>query len=378
VKRLLAAVAAAACLGAACSSPRPSRVVVGIGLTPNSHGGAKLAAAEINAAGGVGGARLELAGLDWPGATGSFSPPQILETASRFRDTPGLVAVIGHSDSATTLSAAASYNRDRVPQIVTIATNPAITNIGRWTYRLCLSDAAQGPALAEYAVRDWQKRRIAIFYVNDDYGRGLARQFEQRARVLGAEIVASAIHRNNLQADDEDAIGAAIGELRAAGADLVALFQRMDSALWTVKAIRAAGLDVDILGGDNLAQYAFARAPGGLTEGIRVSQFLDLDRSDQHVTRFVDGIRATTGQEPDYAEAFVYDAIHLVRDAVLGGGYSRDGVKSHLDALIANRQPVRGIAGAYLLGADHDARRPLYVSAIEGGAFRMLKTLRVE
>jgi branched-chain amino acid transport system substrate-binding protein len=375
VKRLVVAVLAGACAGLGCGSPRPARVIVGVGMAPYSQSGVKLATDEINAAGGIGGVRVELAGTDW---VPRFSPPEVLRLATRFNSLPDLVAVIGHDDSAATLSAAASYNRDGIPQIVTIATNPAITNIGVWTYRLCLSDKAQGPALAAYAVRGWNKRRIAMIYVNDDYGRGLARPFEERVRALGAEVVASVVHRNILEADDEATVQAGIAEIRASKADMVALFDRVDPALWILKAFRRAGLSVDVLGGDNLAQARFPRAPDGLTEGVRVSQFLDLDPAGPLVAKFIAGIRAATGSDPDYAQAYAYDAMHLVGDAVRGGGYSRAGVKSYLDRVIASRQPIHGVTGTYVLGADHDARRPLYVSVVEHGRFRKLQALAVE
>jgi len=141
-------------------------------------------------------------GLDWDGSVYSSGPATLLDWTERFNQTKNLVAIIGRSDSASTLSAAASYNRAGIPQLVTIATNPAITNIGVWTYRLCLSNTAQGPALAEYVVKDWKKRRIAIVFVNDDYGRRLAQLFEKRVRELGAEIVGSVMHRDVLDLDD--------------------------------------------------------------------------------------------------------------------------------------------------------------------------------
>lgn len=363
-----------ACVMMACAAPHPSRVVIGIGMTENTHAAFRLAVREINAAGGIHQVPVELSGLEWA-ATDSYTPAAILKTTARFNATPNLVAVVGHNDSASTLSAAASYNRDGIPQIVTIATNPAITNIGSWTYRLCLSDAAQGPALATYAVQDWRKSRIAIIYVNDDYGRGLARLFEDRARSLGAQIVATAMHHNTLQPEDEASIRETIEDLKKIDPDLVALFQRVDAARWTVQAIRAAGLRADILGGDNLAQYSFARDAPGPAEGVRVSQFLDLDVRRPRVARFVEGIRAATGQAPDYAQAYAYDALYLLRDAIAQGGFSRAGVKSYLDAMIAKGQRIEGVTGTFVLAADHDARRPLYVAEVRDGGFRVLKAL---
>jgi branched-chain amino acid transport system substrate-binding protein len=352
-------------------------VVVGVALAANTHAGIRVAVEEINAGGGIGGAHLDIEGLDWP-STNTYAPEIVLENASRLSAVPGLLAVIGHSDSASTLTAAPTYNRAGIPQIVTIATNPAITNIGSWTYRVCLSDAAQGPALADYAVNDWQKKRIAIVYVNDDYGRALARLFEQRVRALGGQIVGTAMHHNALQADDQETIRSAMQDLKKTAPDLVVLFQRVAAARWTLGAIRDAGMDVDILGGDNLAQYEFARDARTSPNRIRVSQFVNLDPSQPRVARFISRVRELTGREVDYAQAYAYDAVYLIKDAVLQGGYSRAGIKRYLDGIIERHQRVEGITGPFVLARDHDARRPLYVAEIRDGAFQVLKSLQID
>jgi branched-chain amino acid transport system substrate-binding protein len=363
---------------AACNS-RPSRVVVGIGLNAAYHSAVTLAAREINARGGIGGVPLEFVGLEWDGSVYAEGPAALLKWTERFNKTRDLVAIIGHSDSASTLSAAASYNRVGIPQLVTIATNPAITNIGVWTYRLCLSDAAQGPALAEYAVNDWKKRRIAIIFVNDDYGRGLAQLFEKRVRELGAEIVGSVMHRDALDLDDREMIRSVLGNLKkGTPPDLIALFQRAATATWTLEAIRDAGIVVDKLGGDSLSEPAFSESRPELTEGIRVSLFLRPEPDNRRALTFARDFRAITGRDPGYGETFAYDAVYLLRDAVLGGGYSRAGVKAYLDRLIRDRTQVRGVGGSFTLGSDHDARRPFYVAEIRDGKFRALKTLSVE
>ncbi len=361
-------------LAGAWGSGRPPKVVIGVGMGVNSYPGLRLAAREINAAGGIGGVPLELVGLD-PDDAATYDPAAVVQRAARFNDVPYLVAVVGHSDSAATLTAAPSYNRDAIPQIVAIASSPAITGIGPWTYRVCLSDAVQGPALADYAVRTWKKARLGIVYVNDDYGRGLARLFEDRARSLGATIVATAAHRNALQPDDRETIREAVRDMKQGGVDLVVLFQRVSAATWTVDAIREAGLDAAILGSDDLAQYAFPRQTTGSPDGIRVSQFVHLDESRPDVARFVGRIRTETGEPADSAQALSYDAIYLLRDAVLGGGYSRQGVKAYLDRAIRERREFGGIAGAFTLGDDHDARRPLFIAEIRERRFHLLEPL---
>ena len=357
-----------------CSKP-PRRVVIGIALTQSNHPAAEMAAREINASGGVRGVPIELMGLEWQVAT-DFEAAEILKWADRFARTEDLVAVIGHSDSASTLSAAAFYNQHKVPQITTIATNPAITNIGDWTYRLCLSDAFQGVALADYAVRDWGKKRIAVFYVNDAYGRGLAEIFERRARELGAEIVSSRMHRNLLQSDDEQMIRDALANLKGREEpDLFCLFQRIDAATKTIRAIRKSGLKGEILGGDSLGPVSFLKTDAALKEGIRVSQFFLTSSDNPQTGKFVEAHRQYTGREPDYGDAFAYDAVYLVRDAVVDCGFSRECVKSYLDRLIEEKTVVKGAGGTYTLGTDHDARRALYIAEARNGDYHPIKTL---
>lgn len=371
----VAAVLAAGLFAAACSS-KPHTVVLGVGLATNAHPGIKLAAREINANGGIGGVPLELVGMDWSGLDQPYNPETILRWANRFAAVKDLLGVIGHNDSATTLTAAAIYNVNRIPHLVTIATNPSITNIGAWTYRLCLSDSAQGPALAEYAVKDWGKRRIAVFYVNDDYGRALTQLFEEQARKLGATILTSVMHRNVLEQDDKDQIKSALTEMKKGTTpDLVVLFQRVDAAIWTVGAMKEAGLSCDILGSDNLAQESFAAGVPKWAAGIRVSQFLRLDPSDPHAAKFAGDYRAFTGYDPNYAQGFAYDAVYLLKDAILSGRYTRAGVKSYFDRLIQDGTPIHGVCGTYTLGADHDARRSLYIVELRDGKMSFLKAL---
>jgi branched-chain amino acid transport system substrate-binding protein len=356
----------------------PARVSIGIALTRSNHPAVEFAVSEINTHGGIRGIPLEVVGLDWDFVSRA-EPKEIFEWSNRFARDEDLVAVIGHSDSASTLSAAALYNSMKLPQIVTIATNPAITNIGPWTYRICLSDSFQGPALAEHSVKDWNKRRIGVFYVNDDYGRGLAELFESHVVRLGAKIEFSVLHRNLLDPDDQEHIRSVIarinrGEYRP---DLIALFQRTEAADWTLAELRRSEVRVDLLGGDSLGLSGFAEADPALKEGMRISAFFHPRPENPKSERFAKDYRRVTGTEATYGDAFAYDAIYLVRDAVLSEGFSRQAIRSYLDRLIRERIEVDGASGKFVLGEDHDARRALYIVEIRSGTHHFIKSLEI-
>lgn len=363
-------------LSMACDR-KPKRIAIGVALSASYHPAVELAIKEINARGGIDGVPVELRGMDWI-VTSQFEAKEILKHASEFSEDKDLIAVIGHSDSASTLSAAAFYNQQRIPQIVTIATNPAITNIGTWTYRLCLSDAAQGPALAEYAVNDWNKRRVALFYVNDDYGRGVAELFEKRVNELGGQILSSVMHRNLLAKDDKELIRSTLASFKQGQEpDLIVLFQRLEAAQWTLETIRDLKLKSSILGGDSLSPADFSAAHAELTEGMRVSQFFVPDLNDLRTRQFLKDFQDLAGRAPDYGNAFAYDAVYLVCEAAAKGGPTREGVKAYLDKLIQDQIPGHGVVGTFVMGSNHDAKRALHIVETRNGTQVFLKTLQI-
>lgn len=374
---VVAMLAILAALAPGCTR-RPDEVSIGIGLSVLNHQAVQLALDEISSAGGVDGVRLRATGMEWK-FSDSAQPGDIISWAERFSGTSGLVAVIGHSDSSSSLSAAAIYNQNHVPQIVTIATSPALTGVGDWTYRLCMTDAKQGPALAQYALEKWGKKSFAIFYVNDDYGRGLARAFENEVRRLGGSVSSSLMHRNLLQSDDKELIGSTIARLTAENPpDVYVLFQREAAAAWTLGEIRARNPQASILAGDSLGHVQFVKENPQMTEGIRVSQFFLPDPRNPKAAEFLRRYKEFAGEEPGYGQAFAYDAVHLVADAMRSQGFTREGIKAYLDKLIADRTVILGAGGEYRIGADHDGRRSVYIAEARNGEYHMLDRLSVD
>lgn len=357
-----------------CAS-KPESVKIGIAMNRRNHAVVEMAAKEINAQGGIDGVPMELVGLEWE-VDRPYDAKEVLQWAGRFAAVEDLMAVIGHNDSASTLTAAAVYNSNKIPHIVTVATNPAITNIGSWTYRLCISDAIQGPALARYAIEDWGKKRIAVFYVNDDYGRVLARHFEEGARKLGGTIVARIMHHNALGDDDRLLIRETLQRFQKGNKpDLVVLFQRPAAATWTLGAMQQLGLRCNVLGGDSLGLDDFRADNPDVTEGLRCADFFVLTPENRRGAEMVARYHQLSGIDPDYGQVFAYDAVYLIRDAVLHGGFSREKIRAYLDRLIRDQIPIEGAGGRFLIGSDHDAKRPFFIVEVKNGRQQYLATL---
>jgi ABC-type branched-subunit amino acid transport system substrate-binding protein len=156
-----------------------------------SLNGMRLAAKEINEAGGVLGGELELV----VGDTQTRAQPAI-DAAMRLVSVDGVVGILGALSSGNTIPVATTVAKaNSVPQISNASTAPAITTLddGDFLFRTAPSDAYQGVVLAQL-VEDAGIGSVAVLYVNNDYGVGLAEAF---AANYGGTVTTSAAFEPN-------------------------------------------------------------------------------------------------------------------------------------------------------------------------------------
>ncbi|MCH8346216.1 MAG: ABC transporter substrate-binding protein [Chloroflexi bacterium] len=152
---------------------------------------AKLAAQEINAAGGVFGQDIVLVDAD----TGTIEATGI-ESANTLIDVEGVSAIVGAASSAVTLPIAESVTGPAgILMISPSSTSPALTEVADndFLFRSTISDAAQGVVLAELAI-DLGFTSVCTFFVNTAYGEGLADQFKETFEALGGTVPAAVPH----------------------------------------------------------------------------------------------------------------------------------------------------------------------------------------
>lgn len=353
----------------------PDRVMLGVAIARNHQHGAILATEEINRCGGIGGRPLELYGLEY------VRDPELdarltLEWAQDFAAQPDLLAVVGHSDSASTLVTGGLYNQLGLLQIATVASNPSITDLGPWTYRMCITDTVQGAQLARYAYRDWNKQRALVVFVNDDYGRALADRFRSEFTRQGGEIVHSVPTTEVMDTQDEALVRSVLerctGDGFGAQRDVLVLFVREKPGRAILDTMAGVGLDCDVLGGDALAYPLFRHEAHAAEVPVHLTLFFDPDRVGERGRHFVAAFTERFGTEPVYGAAFAYDAVHLLAGAVVDGGFTRDGTRRALEAGVAEGRVYHGATGAYRFNAERDAERSFFIGRISDRGFETI------
>ncbi|MDD3528331.1 MAG: branched-chain amino acid ABC transporter substrate-binding protein [Gallionellaceae bacterium] len=270
----------------------------------DNDNGARLAIEEINAAGlTLGGkpVKLELVSED-----DAADPKTATNVAQKLVDR-GVVAVIGHLNSGTTIPASKIYHDAGIPQISPSATATAYTAQGYATaYRVMANDAQQGKALGQYAVVKLDARRIAIIDDRTAYGQGLADEFEKAAVAAGATVVA-----REYTSDKATDFTAILTSIKGKAPDLV-FFGGMDPQGGPMaQQMQRLGLAARLLGGDGLQNINFIKLAGADAEGVVASSpGLPLEAMPGGA-QFRQKFEARYGPIQVYAP-YAYDAVNIL------------------------------------------------------------------
>jgi branched-chain amino acid transport system substrate-binding protein len=158
---------------------------------PNMETGAQLAIKQINAAGGVLGKPVQLIKAD-----SGTDPNKAVAAANQLVSVNGVQAIVGSLSSGVTIAVAEGVAvPNQIVMISPASTSPGLTEVkdNDFLFRTVLSDAAQGVVLADWAVEQGYKK-VATFYTNNAYGKGLSDQFVKSFEAKGGTVTAAVSH----------------------------------------------------------------------------------------------------------------------------------------------------------------------------------------
>lgn len=231
-------VAAASLLLGTSALMTPAFADVNIGLLNGITGGAaamapeitrsyEFAVAQINEQGGI----LDGEKLVGVLADSGCSPQVAADAATKLVNVSRVIGIAGPLCSGALLAAANSATMPAgVLLISPAATSPEITTLkdNDLVFRTVPSDKYQGQALAR-TVLDRGTSKVAVSYINNDYGKGIAEAFKEEFEAKGGEITGFEAHEENKSSYRADLAGLARG-----GADTLVLLDYGDTSGLTV------------------------------------------------------------------------------------------------------------------------------------------------
>jgi branched-chain amino acid transport system substrate-binding protein len=330
----------------------------------SSHEGTLLAIEEINAAGGVLGKQLKLLTEDTQSKPGE---PATVVNKLIARD--GVMAILGEVASSRSLEAAPICQQNKIPMISPSSTNPKVTEVGDYIFRVCFIDPFQGTVMANFATKTLNAKKVAVFTdVKSDYSKGLAKFFKERYLSNGGVIPVELDYNGG----DKD-FKAQLTAIKAASPDGVFVpGYYTDVALICVQA-KQLGLNVPLFGGDGWESEKLPEIGKDAVEGHYFSTHYHPEVGSELSKQFVENYRKRwNGKTPDALAACGYDSALALADAIKRAGSSEP--QKVRDALAATKD-LHAVTGTISINSQRDATKAAVILQVKDGKFKYLETV---
>ncbi|MDD5261653.1 MAG: ABC transporter substrate-binding protein [Methylacidiphilales bacterium] len=328
-----------------------------------SHKGTVLAVEEINAAGGVLGKQIQLITEDTQSKAGEAST-----AVRKLISQDKVVAILGEIASSRSLEAAPICQEAKIPMISPGSTNPKVTEVGDYIFRICFIDPFQGTVMAKFALDSLKVKNVAVLTdVKQDYSVGLAQFFREYLTAHGGVVA----KEQSYSSGDKD-FRAQLTSIKSSKPEAVFLPGYYNEVALIVKQAEQLGLKVPFLGGDGWDSSSLVEIGGQSMEGQYFSNHFSPEDNAPQIQSFVKNFQTKYNQTPDAMAALGYDSARFLADAIRRAG-STDPVKLR-DAL-ASTKNFGGVTGSITINAQRNATKSADILVIKGGKFKFMQTV---
>jgi branched-chain amino acid transport system substrate-binding protein len=330
----------------------------------STDNGIKMAFDEINKAGGVLGKKLAVAVED-----DQSKPEEAATAVTKLINQNHVVAMLGEVSSSRSLAAAPICQAAKVPMVSPSSTNPRVTQVGNFIFRVCFIDPFQGAVMAKFAANSLKVKKVAILVdVRNDYSVGLQTFFRENFKQLGGTIVSEQSYSEG----DSD-FHAQLTQIKSAAPEAIYVPGYYTEVGTIARQAKELGITVPLLGGDGWDSPRLFEIGGEALNGCYISNHYSVDDPAPAIQKFVKEYRDRYKQTPDALAALGYDAAKILADAMARAG-STDSGKVR-DALSATKD-FAGVTGQITIDKDRNAVKPAVILKIDNGKFVYVETVK--
>ncbi|MCP1638489.1 ABC transporter substrate-binding protein [Streptococcus gallinaceus] len=327
--------------------------------------GAKLAAKEINAKGGVDGKDIEIISKDNKSETAEAA------TVATSLASEGVNVIVGPATSGASGASTSSVTKAAVPMISPSGTQTDLVvdskgNTQEYFFRTTFTDGYQGQIMSKYATEKLSAKKVVLYYDNSsDYGKGVAKAFK---KAFKGEIVSEVTFASG----DKD-FQAALTKIKDKDFDAIIMPGYYNETGTITKQARELGLNQPILGSDGFdsPQYAELATAAAAKDVYYLSAFVT--SASEKAKAFYDAYKAEYGEEPSMFSALAYDSVYMAAEAAKGAKTSVD-IKDNL----AKLSKFEGVTGTMSIDKEHNVVKSVYVVGLKDGKQSTVDTVSVD
>ncbi len=328
-----------------------------------THHGIQLAFEEQNKLGGVKGKQLELLVEDDEG-----KPETANAVVTRLITQRKVLAVLGEVASSNTLAAAPTAQQYKIPMISPSSTNPKVTEVGDYIFRVCFIDPFQGTVMAKFAFENLKAKKVAVLRdVKSDYSVGLAKFFEETFTKMGGTIVVE----QNYQAGEMD-FKSQLTEIKNKKPDAIFIPGYYTDVGLIARQARQLDIKVPLLGGDGWDSSKLFEIGKEAINGSYFSNHYTTESTDPMVQDFIKNYKARFNNEtPDGLAALGYDSAKILIEAMKASDLTSKSIRDQI-ALIKD---YKAVTGKITINAQRNAEKSAVVVKVDGPVNRYVTTI---
>lgn len=279
--------------------------------------GAKIAADEINAKGGVLGKKIELLIED-----NKSNPTEAAAVAEKLITSDKTPVMMGAWGSSLTLAVMPKLMDYETPMLVETSSSGKITTSGNpYVFRISPPSSLEAEIFAPMVVRLGMKK-VDFLVLNNDFGRGAATDFGKMLKDKGVTV--GLVETMDQGAQD---MSAQLAKLKASDADTIMITSSVDQLVLLFKQMAALGLKKRVIttGGSQNPDQIIAQAGAAADGTMHLTTFLpwspDKTPDPKATTAFIDAWKKRGFDSAGVTESFRgYDGIRAIAHAIEKAG----------------------------------------------------------
>ena len=351
--------------------------------------GIEIAMDEANMAGGIEGIPIRIVVED-----DQSKPEEAATAVKKLINQDKVIMVLGEVASSRTLAGAPICQEAKVPIITPSSTNPKVTQIGDYVFRVCFIDPFQGEVMAKFARNTLKVSKAAILKdIKNDYSVGLAQFFSETFTSLGGQVIAEESY-----AEGDIEFRAQLTALKAKNPEVIFIPGYYTEIGLIARQARDLGINVPLIGGDGWDSPRLVEIGGKALENSYYSNHYTPEDPRPEIQKFITNYKAKYNEIPDAMAPLGYDAARIAFDAIKRSGILQEqkikeaynenpNASSLMEAINTpkNRQLIRdaiaqtkdfpGVTGMITIDENRNAKKSAVVVKIEDGKVQYVETI---
>ena len=269
--------------------------------------GFELAAAEINAAGGINGNQIALVVADEQG-----KKEEAINVFKKLVFQDKVLMVFGPTLSNSAQAGHPIAQAGKTVAFGTSTTADGITAIGDYVFRNSVTEADVLPETIKVAVQKAGIKKVAVFYGNDDvFTKSGYDNFKKALEDLKIPVTTT----ETFAKGDVD-FKAQLTKIKASGADAIVLSALLAEGAPIMVQARQLGLNVPVIGGNGMNSVKVFDLAKGQSDNLYVGSPWSASNATPENSKFIKAYSEKYKVVPDQFAAQSYDAMYIAAQAL--------------------------------------------------------------